>query len=260
MKPALKIGGFALATLFALSFWSVDTLSALAAGKRPAGTLSAEPAEAAPAGSAALSGKIRLSGAAPAREKIKMAADPACLQRHKDPVLSQDVVASGGMLQNVLVYVKEGAQGSYPAPAHSVTLNQNGCLYEPHLFGIQLGQKLEIVNSDPTLHNINCQAKSNKKFNIAQPMKGMKTVKTFDQPEVGVPFKCNVHPWMSAYAGVFSHPFFAVTDAGGTFQIQGLPAGTYTIEAWHEKLGTQTQKVTLADGETKQISFSFAGK
>ena len=91
------------------------------------------------------------------------------------------------------------------------------------------GQKLEIVNSDPTLHNVNCQPKANKKFNIAQPVKGMKTAKTFDQPEIGISFKCNVHPWMVAYAGVFNHPFYAVTDESGAFSIQGLPGGTYTI-------------------------------
>jgi len=141
-----------------------------------------------------------------------------------------------------------------------VVISQTSCMYEPHVFGLQTGQKLEILNSDSTLHNINCQAKLNKKFNIAQPTKGMKSAKTFDQPEVGVPFKCNVHPWMTAYAGVFSHPFFAVSGADGSFSIKNLPAGTYTLEAWHEKLGVQTQKVTVADGESKEISFSFEAK
>ncbi len=224
------------------------------------------------AGSATLKGKATLSGPAPAPSKILMAADPACAQQHPQDVLSQEVAAKGGQLAHVLVYIKEappsggtsldrsfkeGAQGNYPAPEKPVVLNQAGCVYEPRVFGIQAGQKLEIINGDPTLHNVNCQAKLNKRFNIAQPVKGMKSIKTFDQPEVGISFKCNVHPWMAAYAGVFNHPFYAVTDASGAFSIPGLPAGTYTIEAWHEKLGTKSRQVTVADGETKSVGFSF---
>jgi len=241
MKRGLKFGCL-----------SVMVLALVAAGNRPQ--------EAAAAGGTVISGSVSVTGNVPAPAKIKMAADPACAQAHPDAVMAQDIVASGGKLRWVLVYVKEGLTGSFPAPAEPVVINQTGCMYEPHVFGIQVGQKLEIVNSDSTLHNINCQANTNKKFNIAQPVKGMKTTKTFDQPELGVPFKCNVHPWMSARAGVFSHPFFAVTDASGAFSIKGLPAGTYTIEAWQEKLGAQSQKVTVADGETKEISFSFAAK
>ena len=266
MNHKFKLSWFLLATLFVAFYFGIDSLSAMAAGKKPAASesrttiVATTPAEAASAGSAVISGKVSLSGAAPPAEKIKMAADPACMQQHTESVTKQEVVANNGMLQYVLVYVKEGIQGSYPAPAESVTINQKGCMYEPHVFGIQVGQKLEISNSDSTLHNINCQAAKNKKFNLAQPTKGMKTTKTFDQPEIGVPFKCNVPPWMTAYAGVFNHPFFAVTDANGVFQIKGLPAGTYTIEAWQEKLGTQGQKVTVADGESKEVGFSFAGK
>ena len=241
--------------------WLVVMASALvAAGNKPQEAAAVKPVEAAPMGGATISGKVALTGTPPAPQKIKMAADPECMKQHPDAVMDQSVASSSGMLQWALVYVKEGVTGSFPAPADPVVINQTGCRYEPHVFGIQVGQKLEILNSDATLHNINCQAKTNKKFNLAQPTKGMKTTKIFDQPEVGVPFKCNVHPWMSAHAGVFSHPFFAVTDAGGAFTIKGLPAGTYTVEAWHEKLGTQSQKVTVADGETQDVSFSFAAK
>ena len=249
MKRALRFGSLGLMVLVLV-----------AAGNKPQEAAAVKTAEAAPAGGATLSGSISITGSVPAPQKIKMAADPACAQAHPDAVMSQDVAASNGKLQYVLVYVKDGLSGSFPAPTESVTINQTGCMYQPHVFGVQVGQKLEILNSDSTLHNINCQAKVNRKFNIAQPAKGMKSVKTFDQPEVGVPFKCNVHPWMAAYAGVFSHPFFAVSSADGSFSIKNLPAGTYTVEAWHEKLGVQSQKVTVADGETKQVSFSFAAK
>lgn len=215
-------------------------------------------AKAVSGGSATLSGKVTFDGAAPAREKVQMAADPVCQQQHKDPVLVENLVVNGGALQNAVVYIKEGiAPGSVPASKTPVVLNQKGCLYKPHVFGIQVGQPLEIMNSDSTLHNINAQPKLNKKFNIAQPIKGMKTVKTFDKPEAPVPFKCNVHPWMAAYAVVLDHPYFGVSGEDGSFTLSGLPSGDYTVEAWHEKLGTQSQKVTVSDGETKQITFSF---
>ena len=242
MRRHVKLSWMVVVVSFLASYWGTDTL----------------PAEA--AASASITGKVTLSGAAPAQQKIKMAADPVCMQQHPQAVMSQEIVANNGALQYALVYVKDGVQGSFPPPAQAVTIDQAGCMYTPHVFGIQVGQKLEVINSDSTLHNINCQAKLNKKFNLAQPTKGMKTSKTFDQPEVGVPFKCNVHPWMTAYAGVFTHPFFAVTDASGSFQIAGLPAGTYTVEVWQEKLGTQSQKVTVADGEKKAISFTLAAK
>ncbi len=234
------------------------THSALAAGKAPKSVGPDIAQAASAAGTATISGKVMLEGAAPAREKIKMNADPACMAQHKDPVFSEQVVAENGALQNVLVYIKEKPTGNYPAPTTPVVLDQVGCQYHPHVFGIQTGQPLEIRNSDSTLHNINCQAKANKKFNIAQPTKGMKTTKMFDKAELGVPFKCNVHPWMVAYAAVFDHPFFGVTGTDGGFTLSNLPAGTYAVEAWHEKYGTSpAQSVTVADGETKQVSFSF---
>ena len=210
---------------------------------------------------ATVSGKVSFEGAAPSREKIKMAADPVCLAQHKEPVLSEEVVVNNGGLQNVVVYVKDGVTGkSFPAPTTPVVIDQVGCQYHPRVFGIQVGQPLEIRNSDSTLHNINAQPKLNKRFNIAQPTKGMKTTKSFDKVEAPVPFKCNVHPWMNAYAVVLNHPFFCVTGENGSFMLKGLPAGTYTLEAWHEKLGTQAVTVTVVDGETKSVSFSFKGK
>ena len=217
----------------------------------PAGTSPA-------AGGASIQGVVTFTGTAPAAAKVKMDADPVCQQQHTTPVMTEAAVVTDGKLKNVLVYVKEGAAGPFPAAAQPVTLNQSGCWYTPHVFGIQVNQPLEIVNSDGTLHNINAKPVSNAPFNVAQPAKGMKTTKKFAKPEVGVKFKCNVHPWMSAYAGVFEHPYFSVSGDDGAFAIRGLPAGTYVIEAWHEQFGTKTQSVTVADGEAKSIELTFA--
>jgi hypothetical protein len=209
-------------------------------------------------GAATIQLTARLDGAAPMREVVKMNADPVCQQQHASAFYTEDVVADAqGRLANVFVYVKEGVSGTFPTPTAPVTLNQSGCWYSPHVFGLQANQSLDIVNSDATLHNINAKPTVNPPFNVAQPVKGMKTTKKFPKPEVMVKFKCNVHPWMSAYAGVVNHPFFGVTDDAGAATINGLPAGTYTLEAWHEVYGTQTQSVTVGDGETKAIEWTF---
>jgi plastocyanin len=167
-------------------------------------------------------------------------------------------VGSGGGLQNVFVYVKDGlGNRTFAAPATPVVLDQQGCHYVPHVVGIQVGQPMEIVNSDSTLHNVHALPKENGEFNQGQPLKGMKNVHTFTTKEVMVPFKCDVHGWMNAWVGVLDHPFYAVTGNDGSFSIKGLPPGTYTIEAWHEKLGTQTQMVTIGEKETKDVAMTF---
>ena len=158
----------------------------------------------------------------------------------------------------MFVYVKDGLGNYYfETPATAVTLDQKGCRYTPHVLGAQTGQPIEIVNSDATLHNVNAVATVNRGFNFGQPMKGLKNTTSFTAPEVMVRLKCDVHGWMSAYVGVLPHPYFAVTTGGGTFNIPNVPAGTYVVEAWHEKLGTQTQNVTLGENDSKELSFTF---
>ena len=209
-------------------------------------------------GSATIKGVVTLSGTAPAPQRVAMDADPVCQQQHASPVYTEEVVVGpNGELKNAFVYVKEGVSGSYPPPAQPVTFNQSGCWYVPHVFGIQANQPLEIVNSDATLHNVNAKPTANTPFNIAQPVQGMKSTKKFTTPEIGIKFKCNVHPWMSAFGHVVSHPFFSVSGADGNFTISHLPAGTYTLEAWHEKYGTKTQSVTVGEGQTQSVSFAF---
>jgi len=247
---------------------SVVLAFAAACGKKeePAPTAS-EPAAGAGAaspfdpatGNATVNGSVKLEGAAPTPAVIKMNADPNCIALHKDPVHTQEVVSEGGNLQNVFVYVKEGLEKyTFTPPTTDAEINQKGCQYFPHVGGIMVNQKLKIVNSDPTLHNIHCWAEKNPQFNIGQPVKDMSTEKTFTAPEVMVPFRCDVHKWMSTYLGVLPHPYFSVSGTDGAYSLKNLPPGDYVIEAWHEKLGTKTQKITVGDKETKEVSFSFS--
>jgi plastocyanin len=205
-----------------------------------------------------VTGTIKLEGAAPKPEGIKMNADPVCVREGKATTTEFFVAGPGGELQNVFVYVKDGlGNRTFQAPTAPVVLDQKGCHYIPHVFGIQVGQPFEVVNSDPTLHNIHALPKSNQEFNTGQPIQGMRYKHMFTAKEVMVPFKCDVHGWMNAYVGVLDHPYFATTDNGGKFELKGLPPGKYTIEAWHEKLGAQTQDVEIKEKETKDVAFTF---
>jgi len=212
-----------------------------------------------PATAGDVKGTVTVDGAVPKNEPIKMNADPVCMKANKDPQFQETymVGADGKSLGNVFVYVKDGL-GNYvfDAPTDAAKIDQQNCRYHPHVFGMRVGQKLEIVNSDPTMHNIHALPKANGEFNTAEPMP-MKTDHVFNTKEVMVPFKCDVHGWMNAYVGVMDNPYYAVTDKDGKFELKGLPPGTYTIEAWHEKLGTTSQSVTLAAKESKDVSFTF---
>jgi plastocyanin len=170
------------------------------------------------------------------------------------------VVNPNRTLSGVFVYVNSGlpADARYSPPETPVVLDQHGCTYRPRVFGIMIGQRLRIENSDPLLHNIKATGAANRPFNVSQPAAGMTTERTFSKPEVMVPFECNVHGWMHAYAGVLPHPFFSTTGADGKYTITGLPAGTYTIEAWQEKFGRRTATVTVQENETKTVDFTYA--
>lgn len=206
-------------------------------------------------------GKVLFQGKAPKAVRLRMGADAVCMRQHKAAVFSEGVVVNkNGTLKNVLIYVKEGLGGKkFDPPKEKIVFDQKGCLYTPHVLGIHAGQEVEILNSDPTLHNVHSLSKQNPQFNIAQPLKGMKMVRKFDKPET-FKIKCEVHSWMSAYFGVFSHPFFAVTGENGAFTLKNLPAGEYTIEAWHEKYGTQSMKVTVGATDKKTVDFKFIAK
>ena len=205
-----------------------------------------------------LEGRVVLDGPAPASLPIKMAADPFCIKAHPGGAMFESYVVDNGGLENVFVYLKDGlGQYYFDVPSEPVKVDQVGCRYVPHVFGVRAGQQIAYTTSDNTLHNVHALPKANDEFNFALQIAGETKARTFAAPEVMVPFKCDVHNWMNAYAGVLTHPYFAVTANGGKFELKDLPAGTYTIEAWHEKLGTQTQSVTLGDKESKEITFTF---
>jgi plastocyanin len=209
-----------------------------------------------PATAGNITGSIKLEGTPPAAESINLSSDDYCVKQGAKT--TKAYVVDGGGLANVFVYVKDGLGNlKFPVPTTPVVLDQQGCWYVPRVFGIQVGQPFNIVNSDETLHNIHALPMANREFNRGQRIKGEKYSTVFTTPEIMVPFKCDVHRWMNAWVGVVSHPFYSVSGSGGTFELKGLPPGTYTIEAWHEKLGTQTQSVTIGAKETKPVAFTF---
>jgi hypothetical protein len=205
-----------------------------------------------------VSGTVKFTGTPPANPKIDMTEEPSCKSKTPnavDPV----VMVNKGMLANVFITVKSGlpAGQKYPAPTTPVVLDQDGCIYHPRVIAAMVGQPIEIRNSDEVLHNIKAVPKKNRGFNISQPSKGMKTTRNFPAAEAAIPLECNVHGWMHAKAFVMDNPFFAVSGNDGSFSIKGLPAGSYTLEAWHEKLGTKTGTVTVAANGTATTSFTF---
>ncbi len=205
-----------------------------------------------------VAGRVTIDGAVPANPPIDLAADPYCASQNPSGATFENFIVKAGGVENVFVYVKDGlGDYGFDVPTEPVKLDQLGCQYRPHVLGVRVGQKLVIANSDDTLHNVHAMGKSNGEWNKGQALKNMSDTRVFKTREVMVPFKCDVHNWMHAYVGVMDHPYFAVTHDGGTFELKNLPAGTYTIEAWHEKLGAQTQTVTLAEKESKQLTFTF---
>ena len=204
-------------------------------------------------------GEVSFDGMAPKNEPIKMNADPVCVKENSTPQEQETYMVSNGKLANVFVYVKDGLGNySYDPPAGPVEIDQKGCRYHPHVFGIRVGQELDIVNSDPTLHNIHALPKGNAEFNTGQQIQGMKTVHTFNAKEVMVPFKCDVHGWMNAFVGVLDHPYFAVTDANGAFKIDSLAPGTYKMMVWHEGMDHPiAQQVQVAANGTARVDLAI---
>ncbi len=209
-------------------------------------------------GSSVIAGRVTFTGEAPERQEINMASDSVCVAKGRGKLREDVVPGPDGGLQNVFVRVV-GPIGDrvFAPPATPVTLDQDGCAYTPRVLGVQVHQLLEIVNSDPTMHNVHTVPARNKPFNVGMATQGQRIRKFFASPEVMVRVKCDLHNWMVAWVGVVEHPFFAVSGSDGSWSIEGLPAGTYTIEAWHEVFGTKRAEVTLAESERASLDFNF---
>jgi len=207
-----------------------------------------------------ITGTVTFEGKAPTLNPLAMNADPACAKKHPAPVPSEALVlGTGNTMGNIMVYVTKGLPTgkTFPAPKTPVVFDQNGCQYKPHVVGVMVGQPYKILNSDGIVHNVHALPKINTPFNRPMPATVKEATVTFDKPEANFQIKCDVHPWMNAYVGVFTHPFFSVTSADGKFTISGLDPGTYEITAWHERLGTQTASVTVGASDTKTQNFTF---
>lgn len=206
-----------------------------------------------------ISGKVDFQGEAPKFRQISMDADANCAAKHSGPVYPDAVVKNtNGTLANVFVWVKSGLQGKkFPVPGEPVVLDQDGCIYVPHVLGIMANQDLSVETSDDTTHNVHPLPKVNREWNVSQPPGAEPIVRQFSRPETSIPVKCNQHPWMRAYVHVISHPFHAVSDSDGSFEISGLPPGNYEIEAVHEQYGAQTMQVTVPASGSGTANFTY---
>ena len=206
-----------------------------------------------------ISGRVLFTGAAPAMPEIDFSSNQQCERQHHKPWKAETVVVNANRtLRNVFVWIKDGLpRARWTPPAESAKLDQNGCVYEPHVLGLMTGQPLEILNNDPVNHNVHAESQVNAAWNESQPPRAEHKFKRFESEEVLFPVTCSVHPWMRSYIGVSSHPFFAVTGDDGSFTLKGVPPGTYTIEAVHEKYGRKEGRLTLAPNGTAVLDFTY---
>jgi plastocyanin len=209
-----------------------------------------------------LTGKIRFIGKRPARKRIDMSEDPACVEAHHGKAYDESLVVNpNGTLSNVFIYIKSGLEGKkFEVPSTPVVIDQNGCWFHPRVMGIQTGQILQVTNSDPVTHNIHPLAQINREWNHSQGQGDAPLARKFTKPEVMIRVKCNIHSWMHAFIGVVENPYFAVTGSDGTFEIPNVPPGNYVIEAWQEKLGTQDQNITVTPSGKIETNFTFKGE
>ncbi len=215
-----------------------------------------------PATAGALAGTIKFTGKKPVRKPIDMSEDPACVEAHHGKAYDESVVVNtNGTLANAFVYIKSGLEGkTFAVPPTPVVIDQNGCWFHPRVLGIQTGQMLQVINSDPVTHNIHPMAQINREWNHSQGQGDAPLARKFLKPEVMIRVKCNIHSWMRAFIGVVEHPYFAVTGADGRFEIHNIPPGDYVLEAWQETLGTQQQKITVTPSGRIETNFTFKGE
>lgn len=207
-----------------------------------------------------ISGKVTYEGTPAKQRPIDMSKEPSCAAQHPTPLTTETVVVGpGNALQNVVVYISAGVPDETPPPSQAVSIIQKGCQYLPHVVPMLVNQELRVVNDDQTSHNIHPLAKINREWNKSQPPGMPPFSETFDKPEF-IPVKCNVHPWMHGTFAVLKNSHYAVSGGDGVFTLPNLPPGKYTITAWHESYGDQTEEVTITGNETKTVDFVFKAK
>lgn len=214
-----------------------------------------------PATAGVVAGRALFEGKPKAAAAINIDEDTECVRLNPRDMADESLLVNRNKtLRNVLVYVKRGLEGkTFEHPAGPVVLNQQGCRFEPRVFGIQAGQTLQVTNSDPLTHNVHPLAKINRDWNQSQAPGDPPLERRFARPEMLIRVKCNIHSWMRSWAAVMDHPYFAVTGADGSFEIRNLPPGDYTLEAWHEVAGTVEKPVHLAPSAKAEIDFTFTG-
>jgi plastocyanin len=213
-----------------------------------------------PATTGTIAGSVRFEGEPPPETQIQMAGDPACTAPGSAKVGAGDVRVVGGRVENAFVYLKSGLEGRvFPLPTTPVVIDQRGCMYQPRLAGAETGQEIVLVNSDPTLHNVHTSPVNSPPTNFGMAVAGSRRSIRVAKPEVMVKIQCDVHPWMRAYLGVLDHPYFAVTRRDGSFRLENVPAGEYTLAVWHERLGTQETKVSVAAKGSAAVEIRLGG-
>ena len=249
-KSSRTIGFVVAGAVFLVALLAVAVLIAAAA---PEGAPSAAPAQ----NVGTITGSVVFQGTPPTRQRLDMSSDPVCSAKNPQPVIAQDgAVNPDGAVPNAFVYLKD-VSGVFNPPSEPVVLDQNACMYVPHVVGVMVNQPLRIISSDATTHNIHFMSTQNPDWNQSQPPGAPPLVRKFAHPEIMIKVHCNEHPWMSAYVAVVSNPFYSVTGDSGAFTIKNVPPGEYTIGSWTAVFGTQDQKVTVKAGETTQVKFTF---
>ena len=207
-----------------------------------------------------IKGHIRLMGKLPGNPVIRMGMDAKCAQMNAGKRTVQESVAAAvdGSLANVFVMLR-GTFPQTPVPAEPVVIDQRGCVYGPRVVGIRQGQALQVRNSDDVLHNVHGSSGRGNGFNVSEPKAGMVQTFRLKEEEIMVHLRCDIHSWMTAYIGVVTHPYFAVSDPAGTFEIANVPVGTHTIYLWHERYGPLTQTVDVKAGAATSVELSYTG-
>jgi plastocyanin len=207
-----------------------------------------------------ITGEVRYQGTPPPPTMVDMSSAKDCAAQHTGPVSAGDVLVHDGEVENAIVAITDGLGGRvFAVPETPVVIDQRGCLFVPRVAAAQVDQPIKFLNGDALAHNVHATPPKSSAWNFSLGLKGASRTLEIDEAQPVIPIKCDIHPWMQAYLGVYDHPYFMVTGADGAFTLRDVPPGTYTLEAWHERFGTRTATVTLAPKETKTVTFTFGG-